>query len=183
MRKYQLAAPLLIAIALTIPTVEAMAQCTMDYLSASSNWITFLPGNGSGQSFTACATGFVTRVSLNTGPSYGNCNFKIVAGTDILTAPNNQVVSFNQGFNTISLDPPFPVTDGLTYSFGIFPTVHYLSIYRDITNPYAEGGELYAYTDHVVENPGWDLAFGLDIMTEPVPTQSSTWGAVKKLYR
>lgn len=186
MKKRFLVAPLLLAVVLAVHSPQAAADCNIDQPTEDNVYNAASPPAGCGQSFTACETGFVKSISFSVGvvPS-GPISLGLQAGTYLSPQSNPQGVTVVSGLNTVVLDTPFPVTNGVLYSFGLLPTAGTLtlSVYGPM-NPYAEGKFIYFTGLGYALDPNYDLMFSVEIVTDyPVATLPATWGHLKSLYR
>jgi len=165
-------------------SADADAQCAIDPPFSISGAVSANPPAGLGQSFVACQTGLVTRISFSVlEPSSGPIRLGLQHGTD-LTAPRHaQSVILDAGLNTIVLDAPFRVTQGTLYSFGLLPTSGTIEVRYDDDSPHTDGSIIQSNGTASTPRPG-DLIFRVEIApSAPGSTISSTWGAIKGLYR
>jgi hypothetical protein len=169
---------------LATPCVDADAQCTIDPPFSISGGVSANPPGGLGQSFMACQTGVVTRISFSVlEPSSGPVRLGLQAGTDLSAPRYSQSVNLDGGSNTIVLDTPFRVTEGTVYSFGLLPTAGTIAVLYDDDGPLTEGSII--QSSPAISGPRrGDLIFRVEIEPrDPRPTTPCTWGAVKELFR
>ena len=176
-------------IVLAVHSPNSAADCTIDQSTCTDHGFSANVGPSPdiiGQSFTACQTGVVTSVTFNANLVTPGLTLGLEVGTNICAPSYTQSVSAVQGSNTVVLDTPFPVTDGAVYSFGLQPSGGHspLMLWGCGEDVYAGGIYCLCGAGHVfVPYPQFDLAFTVQITTEPTPTRANTWGSVKDLYR
>ena len=139
-------------------------------------------GTETGQSFTACGTGFITEITVNFNSiiTAGDATLKITTGTPApITAPEyTQTVNIAAiGDLTIPLTTPFPVTNATQYSFSL------LGIGATSVNMNFNGADVLAggrfFQNTNAFGGGFDLRFSLSIAaTDPnIPTLGQ-WGLI-----
>lgn len=148
-------------------SLPAMAQM----ISENSASATPISSTGLGQSFTATASGNITRITARPQATYngtlhiynGNVGSGIDnnVGTPVYTQPgvNLASTSLNGPMRDIVLSTPFPVVAGQTYTFVLSGDSWFGG---HTNNPYPDGTVIGIYASPV---PTWDLSFEVWITT------------------
>lgn len=167
----------LLALGLFSPATQA--QCTIDQATWNTPLYSANPPEGMGQSFTACQTGAVTSITVYawTAPT-APVTLGLQAGTNMLAPAQTQSVTLSSGFNTITLNTPFPVNNATTYSFSLLPTAGQMGLRSFTGNPYADGTALHTNGNTSTEQP-LDLVFTVEISEAAVPVEAVRWGTLK----
>jgi hypothetical protein len=174
------------AVVSTLAGPAAATSCAIDQpLMTEGTWGTAMPPDAMGQSFTACQTGYVTKIFVTVANVPASVTLTLQGGTDLGSPEYSQGATVVAGLNTIVLSTPYQVTGGATYSFGLFPIGGRLGLRSSQTNPYAGGKELYydAGAPSTLQYASVDLAFRVEIESQVVPTLPTTWGSLKISYR
>jgi len=157
--------------ALAFAPLVARADCLVDQEQASWNSTS---GGDRWQSFTAGDIGQLCQVDVSTSDAQADVTIEIFEGEGTLgTLLHQQVVDMPADVASIPIDAPVEVVTGMIY------TIHFPSILTwrlQTGNPYPGGvGNI---------NPDVDYWFRTYIdTTGPVPTEASSWGTLKAVYR